>query len=87
MLLGQNGCWSQQNGLFAGQNRLENSPNRHLRLAITHIPAYQSVHGTLPFHVSLGFGDGFDLIPGGFINELRLKFRLPFVIWGKGISR
>ena len=51
MLLGQHGGWRKQGHLGAVDNCLERGAQRDFGFSVTHVSAYQPVHGMRLFHV------------------------------------
>ncbi len=85
MLLRQHGRRHQDRHLSSVHDRLEGSPQSHLCLSITHIPAQQPVHRARAFHVNFDIPDGAALVLGLHVRERILQFLLPGGIRGEGM--
>ena len=76
MLIRQYGCRHQYGHLLIVSHRLKCGTNSHFRFSETYIPANQTVHGAVTFHVCFYFSRRFALVRGILIDERRLQFPL-----------
>ena len=76
----------QQRHLLAVHHGLERGPQRHLGLAVAHVPAQQPVHGRRRFHVALDVGDRRHLIGRQLVLEGRLELLLPVGVGGEAVA-
>ena len=73
MLLYQHCRGSQESGLLAAQDGLENGPQRHFGLAVANVAAHQPIHGPFALHVGHDLVDSALLIWGFLERKRRLE--------------
>ena len=84
VLLSQHRGWGQHRHLFSSGDGFEDGADRNFGLAEANVPAHQSVHRLLPFHVPFHVGRGLQLIRRRVIGERLLHFHLPGAVGGEG---
>ena len=84
VLLSQHGCRSQHRHLLPSGDGLKDGADRNFGLAEANVPAHQTVHRLLPFHVPFHVGRGLQLIRRRVIGERLLHFHLPGAVGGEG---
>ena len=83
VLLREHGRGDQDRHLLSVHDRLVGRPDRYLRLAETHVPAYEPVHGPLAFHVPEDRFDGPYLILGLLVRKRCLELVVGRVGFGE----